>query len=431
MKNSHITLTLSVLAFALLCHGETATADLDDLGSREKLTGDWGGVRSDLSKHGIDVGLRLSQYGQWVTSGAVKEEGEYGGAMDYRVNFDGEKLGLWKGFSVNMHARTRFGYDINAHAGNMVLQNAGMLMPSPGGYNNTDITGLILSQNFSFFGGQANVIGGKLDVIDTVTGFFPSIGYGQEGFWNVNSMISGLPWFGAVQGLALYGAVGTTINEEYKIAESGVLFTGTQNESTSWGSISDAYDEGTWFAAFHRFIWGDPDMMGYFMVFGGYSTEDALSNDPHDFIDKPGQGLANTGSKKNPWDVALYLYQDFWRDADNANRKANFMIGGTVGPDNPQFSNYNVFANIEAYGLVESRPNDRMGVGGWYNGLSDNFKELTLPVVDLTDLWGTEIYYNVEINKWLHVSADLQFVQNQHANDDFAVIPGIRMVMDF
>jgi hypothetical protein len=38
-----------------------------------------------------------------------------------------------------------------------------------------------------------------------------------------------------------------------------------------------------------------------------------------------------------------------------------------------------------------------------------------------------ERYHNFEINPWLHLTSDLQLVQN----DNFAVIPGIRLVVDF
>ena len=120
---------------------------LKEIWARDKLTGDWGGLRSDLSKHGIDIGLRLSQYWQSVESGGVNQSSEYGGTMDYRVNLDMHKLlSTWEGFSVNMHARTRFGYDINEDAGAFALQNTGMLMPSPGKYHDTDVTGLTVSR---------------------------------------------------------------------------------------------------------------------------------------------------------------------------------------------------------------------------------------------------------------------------------------------
>jgi porin len=425
-------LLLCAALFAPKTWAEDSKTWAEDIWTRDKLTGDWWGGRTYLSDHGIDIGLRLSQYYQGVTSGGVDRNSEYGGTMDYRLNVDTNKLlGTWKGLSVNMHARTRFGQDVSADAGSFALENAGMLMPAPGDYHGTDVTGLTASYTFPFFAGRlGNVTLGMLDVIDTVTGFFPNIAYGQEGFLNVNSQVSALPWFGAIQGLSLYGGLGVTINQEYKMAQSGLLFTGTKNESTSWGSITDAFDDGVFLAGFHRFFWKMDDKPGYFMVFGGVSTKDQASNDPHDFVVIPGQGIESTEQKK-PWDVALYLYQDFWRAKGDPNRKANFMIGGTVGPDNPQFAQWNFFANIEAFGLMKSRPDDRMGVGGWWNGLSDNFKDLTSPLIDLQNTYGFEVYYNFAINKWAHLSADLQLIENERANDSMAVVPGARLVLDF
>ena len=83
------------------------------------------------------------------------------------------------------------------------------------------------------------------------------------------------------------------------------------------------------------------------------------------------------------------------------------------------------------FGPMKSRPHDRMGVSGWKNWLSDNFKDLVSPVIDLRDLYGFELYYNIAINKWLHLSADLQLIMNEREDDDLAVIPGVRLVMDF
>ena len=179
------------------------------------------------------------------------------------------------------------------------------------------------------------------------------------------------------------------------------------------------------------------------MVFGGFSTREQASNDPHDFAIVPGQGIVDTDEKK-PWDIALYLSQVFWQAEDDANRKATILIGGTVGPDNPQFAQYNFFTAVEAYGLMASRPHDRMGVAFWYNWLSDDFKELVSPVEDLRDFWGVELYYNIALNKWLHLTPGLQFIKNEHGGqpeipfvqkkkngDDLAIIPGVRLVMDF
>jgi porin len=410
---------------------DAAATGHDDFWTRDKCTGDWWGARTTLEQHGISLGLRLSQYYQHVVDGGFSTGGEYGGTVDYRLNVDAGKLFGAEGLSFDLHARTRFGRDVNTKAGPLVLENTGMLMPLPGDYEGTDITGLTVNQMFPVGEdhlGQFTL--GKLDVLDAVTLFFPSVGYGQEGFWNVNSMVTALPWFGAVNGLSLYGGWLASINEEYQMGQSAILVTGTQNVTTEWSSVSDSFDD-VWIAAFHRFLWKWDDKTGYFMVFAGYSTRSQSSNDPHDFVFIPGQGIEST-DEKEPWDVALYLYQDFWHAEGDPSRKANFMIGGTVGPDNPQFAQWNLFANVEAYGLIESRPHDRAGIAGWYSGLSGNYKDLTSDIgIDVQDVWGAEVYYNYEVTPWFHLTGDLQIVQGAIEDNDAAVILGLRAVLDF
>jgi porin len=52
-------------------------------------------------------------------------------------------------------------------------------------------------------------------------------------------------------------------------------------------------------------------------------------------------------------------------------------------------------------------------------------------VIDLQNLWGVELYYNIALNKWLHLTPDLQLVENARKRADLAVIPEVRLVMDF
>jgi porin len=415
---------------------ETFKEQFEDVWTRDKFTGDWEGWRTNLQEHGIDPQFRLSQYGQWVADGGRETDGGYAGTMDYRINADLKKLfGLWDGLSVSMHARSRWGHDVNEEVGNLTLPNAGPIMPLPGSYTGTDVTGLTLTQTFPAFTGRIGVITlGKIDVIDTVTMFFPSVGYGQEGFWNVNALVTALPWFGAVEGLSLYGGYVATMNEEYQNAESGLLVTGTQGVSDNWNSLTDSFDDGVWIAVFQRLFWKLEDKPGYVMIFAAGSTRDQPSNDPRDWTtipgSDPGDGIVSTKEDK-PWDIALYLSQVLWQAEDDPTRKATILIGGTAGPDDPQFAQYNIFSSLEAYGPMASRPHDRMGVSFWYNWLANNYKQLVRPVANLRDLYGFEIYYNVEINKWLHVTPDLQVIKNEFNGDDFAIVPGIRAVIDF
>src|SRR5947209_7286054 len=78
-----------------------------------KLTGDWWGARDRLSDHGVDVDVNLTQFYQGVAAGGTSRGFEYGGKVDYYLNVDGVKAGLWQGFRVVVHAETRYGTDIN------------------------------------------------------------------------------------------------------------------------------------------------------------------------------------------------------------------------------------------------------------------------------------------------------------------------------
>jgi carbohydrate-selective porin OprB len=68
---------------------------------------------------------------------------------------------------------------------------------------------------------------------------------------------------------------------------------------------------------------------------------------------------------------------------------------------------------------------------GQYSWLSNNYKQLVRPVANLRDFYGFEIYYNIEVNKWLHLTPDLQVIKNEWNGDDIAIAPRIRAVIDF
>jgi carbohydrate-selective porin OprB len=52
-------------------------------------------------------------------------------------------------------------------------------------------------------------------------------------------------------------------------------------------------------------------------------------------------------------------------------------------------------------------------------------------VIRLRDTWGVEFYYNIAINKWLHITPDLQLIESEVKGTDLAIVPGIRAVIDF
>jgi porin len=424
--------TLLLGAFVQTTQAQTSTpaeekdsASEKSIWTRDKLTGDWGGLRSDLITHGVSVDLRLTQVVQEVTSGGAKRGGQYGGLMDYIVNIDGKKAGLWDGVTFNMHATTRWGEDISSYTGPLALATTPLLYPLPGDYNGTDITGLAAYQAFPFFGGVGQAFFGMLNVIDLVDGLLPQTTHGGvEGFMNVNALATAMPWFRFVN-LSQWGGGAWAVKDG--MPYYGVIVIGQENTSTN-SNWSSSWDDGVGLVGFFRQSFKLDDKDGYALFVIGGSTREYNSLDPTDWDVIPGEGLGDTETHK-PIDFAAYWYQVLWQGSNKSD--VHMLIGGTVADDNPSFSDATCFGSLEAFGVLGSRPRDRMGVSAWYTHVTSNVKDLTDDLgLDYGNIWGSELYYNYELTPWSHLTADLQLLQNANNEDDLAVVTGLRLVID-
>lgn len=79
-------------------------------GGADRLTGDWGGSRERLARHGMTLQLEATAYLQALLSGAGPTNAEPGARVDGLVNVDLSKLGLWKGAGVRTHLETALGH---------------------------------------------------------------------------------------------------------------------------------------------------------------------------------------------------------------------------------------------------------------------------------------------------------------------------------
>ncbi len=85
----------------------------------DRATGDWGGVRSDLTEHGVTVDLSYSVELFLQTSRLVR--GEQGvavlGHADAALTVETEKLGLWRGGKLYVLGQSTHGVGINTFVG--------------------------------------------------------------------------------------------------------------------------------------------------------------------------------------------------------------------------------------------------------------------------------------------------------------------------
>ena len=80
-----------------------------DLWSRPRLTGDWWESRDWLAKRGVTLDLDLLQILQGVATGGRDTGVAYDGLVNYELNLDTGKLGLWPGGFLKVKAFTGYG----------------------------------------------------------------------------------------------------------------------------------------------------------------------------------------------------------------------------------------------------------------------------------------------------------------------------------
>jgi porin len=215
-----------------------------------------------------------------------------------------------------------------------------------------------------------------------------------------------------------------------KQIQGGFLVFDTNNSTTDEG-LDNLFDQGACVLGLWRFFTDWNGKPGSHFFAGGWSSRTYTSLDQHDWLHIPGQGGGLTpGQETGAWALAYYYDQVFWADPCNADRNMRVFTGWGLSDGDPSFARWNGMVSVEGFGLLKGHEQDRMGVSYFYNGLSDDFRELVDPVVQLEEVQGVELYYNAAVTPWFHLTADLQIVDNENEADDTAIVVGLRGKID-
>jgi porin len=133
-----------------------------DILSRPRLTGDWDGLRDELGKKGIVLDVDLLLTPQVVMGGGRNTGGDFWGNVDYTLNVDTQKLGLWPGGFFKVEADTGFGSNAFHDAGTVVPVNTAALLPAP-----DDRTTALTNATFTqFLSPKFGLTVGKINLLD-------------------------------------------------------------------------------------------------------------------------------------------------------------------------------------------------------------------------------------------------------------------------
>src|SRR5262249_35922202 len=105
---------------------------------------------------------------QGVVTGGHDRDADLWGNVDYTLNIDTQKAGLWPGGFFKFWADTGFGHNIQSESGALVPVNTQTLLPAPSDQN----TALVNATFTQFLSPKFGVMMGKVGTLDLVAGEF-------------------------------------------------------------------------------------------------------------------------------------------------------------------------------------------------------------------------------------------------------------------
>ena len=109
---------------------------------------------------------------------------------------------------------------------------------------------------------------------------------------------------------------------------------------------------------------------------------------------------------------------------------AGFGDVGTSGAK-PNPIHWSAIVGISGSSPIPSRKLDTLGFGYYYMALSDSFRNDVRPIVSVRDEHGVELFYNVAVTPWCHLTADMQVITPILQSAPTALVLGVRMKIDF
>jgi porin len=386
---------------------------------RPKLTGDWHCHRNCLAENGITLDADVMQFYFGVTEGGLDRRFDYGGHGDYVLNADLGKLGVHEGLFLKLRAEHRFGQSISDDTGAFMPATVLVDLPvrdSEEIYLTNVLFTQALSESFAVFAG-------KLDTLDGDANAFAHR-RGKDQFSNFAFVANPLPL--RTIPYATLGAGFVMLRDMEPILTFTVL---NPTDTTRTSGFEELFEEGVALNCEARLatnFWGIP---GHQLFGGSWSSRDfvALGQDPRVVID-----AVPIAEQSGSW--SLYWNFDQYLCVDPCDPKRGWGVFGRAGVADDEVNplHYFLSAGIGGNSRIRGREADTFGIGYYYLGTSDEIGPILQSVLGpISDEQGVELFYNIAVTPWFHLTPDLQVLMPARESVDTAVVVGLRGKLDF
>jgi porin len=423
-------------AFALIALSNPGSAQADDvepsLFTQRSLTDTPDGPKEQLRRFGVTPDVWVTQFYQGLTEGDGGKTWRYGGKLDASLKVDAEKLGLWRGFHVNVQYEHYFGQNINRKDFALVPVNAAQAFIERDGYHSALSISFTqdLGEHISVSAGKFNMMtlasqtpligGGGIDTFMNRAFAVPSTGIGVSSPGSVADRLIVAPPY-------LIGGIVTLKAEPVKLT----LMVADPRNAQNPRVIERPFEKGVGVGVAATLTTEIAGLRGYHTLRGAYSN--ARGFDLEDIADVRSELAAGGSITKKGYRFASYAIQQYLVQSEN-----NPEIGwglfalATLSDGNPNPIRWSVLAGLAGNNLFEGRENDRWGVGFFHYGMSRLLLSgLAADKVYRRSEGGVEGFYNLAITPWLRLSADLQVIDPWNLTKSRATYAALRLQTKF
>ncbi len=396
-----------------------------NLWDRPALTGDWGGSRQEMMDKGLKASVSLTQILQGNIHGGASHTAWYQGGARYDLDLDTGAAGLWPGGMVHLRGETQCGRSDTHDSGALMPVNTDALYPVP----DRDETCLSEAYIMQFVAPWLGFIGGKMSPRDQ------NVFAHDETTQFMNAAFNFNPVLGTTVPLDFLGGGVILRPAEWFTLTTLVLDTeGTARVS----GFDTAFDRGTSVYQMAEFTVKPFGQQGHQRLSWTWSDKarPELRQDPQLIIrdvvlERLGLGTGPTATTRNSdwsimYDFDQYLYTKPGTKDQGFGLFGRFGLSdGVVNPVRYFYS-----AGLGGKGLIPGRDNDTYGLGYYFLTVSDKLGPVLSSRIE--DEQGVEVYYNIAVTPWLHITPNIQVIEPGRSRfSETAVVMGVRMKIDF
>jgi porin len=407
--------------------------EVGDFFRRTQLSGDWGGLRTDLARHGFFFDLYSMSAYQDVASGGLKPGSAFIQNTQLSINVDTGRAGLWSGGVFHVTLESRYGSFLPQNTftvGSTAPQYTGLTFPGPFFVHDVLPTEYFLAQALT---PKFTVVLGKVNVLNLAdpTFFGNSYKYYFANL-NFNKNPMALNFYNSTS----LAAVGVWAPSKLLTLGAGVFDPNSQanNFATKAFDRVNIYGFGIFSykigglpgQSWAQFNWTNKPKIDLEAPFGQLPSG-ANSEAVGVLLGVLPPQVVPVNYKSTSWvtigNFAQYLFvkDPFGAIAEklgSGQPLRGIGVFGRVGyaPEETNPITRDVSVALIANGLSDGRPNDSFGLGIYHNGISQPLKDdigrLTGATATPKNEDGLEVFYDFAITPAIRVIPSYQHIWN-------------------